>query len=100
MKYVLVKFRVHLLDLRSFGIYSDHRPLRTATNPSHLSYGIHSEYYFCITYKPGKLNTLADALSRLLDHGVFTRIKTDLYDRIRLAYQKDGTFTALVQILF
>ncbi|GMF14763.1 unnamed protein product [Phytophthora fragariaefolia] len=37
MKYVLVKFRVHLLGQKPFVIYTDHASLRTATSSPHLS---------------------------------------------------------------
>ena len=37
MKYSLVQFRVHLIVLRLFVIYTDHAPLRTATQSPHLS---------------------------------------------------------------
>ncbi|POM60786.1 Pol protein [Phytophthora palmivora] len=41
--------------------------------------------------QPGKLNVLADALSRRPDYELahVSRVTTDLYDRIRLAYQED-----------
>ncbi|POM78445.1 Reverse transcriptase [Phytophthora palmivora] len=70
MKYALVKFRVHLLGTRPFVIYTDHASLRTATNSPHLSQrmarwlSFFAEYNFRVEYKPGKLNVLADALSR------------------------------------
>ncbi|POM69526.1 Pol protein [Phytophthora palmivora] len=88
MKYALVKFRVHLLGTRPFAIYTDHASLRTATNspPQRM---------------PGKLNVLADALSRRLDYGLahVSRVTTDLYNRIRLAYQGDENYTPLVRFL-
>ncbi|POM80717.1 Pol protein [Phytophthora palmivora] len=74
MKYALVKFRVHLLGSRPFVIYTDHASLRTATNSPHLSQqmarwlSFFAEYNFRVEYKPGKLNVLADALSRRPDY--------------------------------
>ncbi|POM73971.1 LOW QUALITY PROTEIN: Putative retroelement, partial [Phytophthora palmivora] len=74
MKYALVKFRVHLLGTRPFVIYTDHASLRTATNSPHLSQrmarwlSFFAEYNSRVEYKPGKLNVLADALSRRLDY--------------------------------
>ncbi|POM70927.1 LOW QUALITY PROTEIN: Putative retroelement [Phytophthora palmivora] len=102
MKYALVKFGVHLLGARPFVIYTDHASLRTATNSPHLSQrmarwlSFFAEYNFRVEYKPGKLNVLADALSRRPD---YIRVTTDLYGRIRLAYQGDENYTPLVQFL-
>ncbi|POM70325.1 RNA-directed DNA polymerase, partial [Phytophthora palmivora] len=107
MKYALVKFSVHLLDTRPFVIYTDHASLRTATNSPHLSQrmarwqSFFAEYNFRVEYKPGKLDVLADALSRRPDYELahVSRVTTDLYDRIRLAYQGDENYTPLVQFL-
>ncbi|POM71413.1 LOW QUALITY PROTEIN: Putative retroelement [Phytophthora palmivora] len=103
MKYALVKFSVHLLGLRPFVIFTDHVSLRTTTNSPHLSQrmtrwlSLFAEYNF----RPGKLNVLADALSRRPDYELahVSRVMTDLYDRIRLAYQGDENYTPLVQFL-
>ncbi|POM77309.1 Putative retroelement, partial [Phytophthora palmivora] len=65
---------VHLLGTRPFVIYTDHASLRTATNSPHLSQrmarwlSFFAEYNFRVEYKPGKLNVLADALSRRPDY--------------------------------
>ncbi|POM62500.1 polymerase [Phytophthora palmivora] len=107
MKYALVKFRVHLLGTRPFVIYTDHASLRTATNSPHLSQRMarwllfFAEYNFRVEYKPGKLNVLADALSRRPDYELahVSRVTTDLYDRIRLAYQGNENYTPLVRFL-
>ncbi|POM64538.1 Putative retroelement [Phytophthora palmivora] len=107
MKYALVKFRIHLLGTRPFVIYTDHASLRTATNSPHLSQrmarwlSFFAEYNFRVEYKPGKLNVLADALSRRPDYEPthVSRVTTDLYDRIRLAYQGDENYTPLAQFL-
>ncbi|POM81320.1 Polyprotein [Phytophthora palmivora] len=57
-----------------------------------------AEYNFRIEYKPGKHNVLADALSRRPDYELahVSRVTTDLYDRIRLAYQGDENYTPLL----
>ncbi|POM68663.1 LOW QUALITY PROTEIN: Putative retroelement [Phytophthora palmivora] len=81
--------------------------LRTATNSPHLSQrmarwlSFFAEYNFRVEYKPGKLNVLADALSRRLDYELahVSRVTTTLYDRIRLAYQGNENYTLLVQFL-
>ncbi|POM63369.1 Pol protein [Phytophthora palmivora] len=81
--------------------------MRTATNSPHLSermargLSFFAEYNFRIEYKPGKLNVLADALSRRPDYELAhaSRVTTDLYDRIRLAYQGDENYTPLVRFL-
>ncbi|MFN7609806.1 MAG: Ty3/Gypsy family RNase HI domain-containing protein, partial [bacterium] len=76
MKYALVKFRVHLLGDRPFTAYTDQASLRTAVNSPHLSprmarwLSFFAEYNFRVEYKPGKLNVLADALSRRPDYEV------------------------------
>ncbi|POM78842.1 Pol protein [Phytophthora palmivora] len=60
-----------------------------------------AEYNFRVEYKPGKLNVPTDALSRRPDYEQVhvSRVTTDLYDRIRLAYQGDENYTPLVQFL-
>ncbi|POM77923.1 Pol protein, partial [Phytophthora palmivora] len=107
VKYALVKVRVHFLGFRPFVIYTDHASLRTATDSPHLSQrmakwlSFFAEYNFRVEYKPGKLNVLADALSRRPDYELahVSRVTTDLYDRIRLAYQEDENYTPLVHLL-
>ncbi|KAG2826672.1 hypothetical protein PC112_g9191 [Phytophthora cactorum] len=107
MKYALVKFRVHLLGSRPFVIYTDHASLRTATNSPHLSQrmarwlSFFAEYNFRVEYKPGKLNVLADALIRRPDYELahITRVTTDLYDRICMAYRNDESLAFLVRFL-
>ncbi|KAG2793606.1 hypothetical protein PC111_g22967 [Phytophthora cactorum] len=107
MQYTLGKFRVHLLDPRPFVIYTDHASLRTATNSPHLSQrmvrwlSFFAEYNFRVEYKPGKLNVLADALSRRTDYELAhtTRVTTDLYDRIRMSYRNDESLASLVRFL-
>ncbi|POM81644.1 Pol protein [Phytophthora palmivora] len=107
MKYALVKFRVHLLGTRPFVIYTDHASLRTVTNSPHLSprmtrwLSFFAEYNFRVEYKPDKLNVLTDALSRRPDYELaqVSRVTTDLYVWVRLAYQEDGNYTPLVQFL-
>ncbi|POM61770.1 Pol protein [Phytophthora palmivora] len=74
MKYALVKFRVHLLGTRPFVICTDHASLWIATNSPPLSrrmarwISFFAAYNFRVEYKPGKLNVLADALSRRPDY--------------------------------
>ncbi|POM69414.1 Reverse transcriptase [Phytophthora palmivora] len=60
-----------------------------------------AEYNFRVEYKPGKLNVLADDLSRRPDYELayVSLVTTDLYDRIRSAYQEDENYTPLVQFL-
>ncbi|GMF18224.1 unnamed protein product [Phytophthora fragariaefolia] len=70
MKFALTKFRVYLLGSRPFVVYTDHASLRTATQPPHISQrmarwlSFFAEYNFQVEYKPGRLNVVADALSR------------------------------------
>ncbi|KAG2935001.1 hypothetical protein PC119_g265 [Phytophthora cactorum] len=85
----------------------NHASLRTATNSPHLSQrtarwlSFFAEYNFRVEYKPGKLNVLADALSRRPDYGLahITRVTTDLYDRIHMAHRNDESLASLVRFL-
>ena len=73
MKYALAKLRVYLLGDRSFIVSTDHASLRTAVNSPQLSQrmarwlSFFAEYNFSVDYKPGRLNVVADPLSRRLD---------------------------------
>ena len=73
MKYALAKSRVYLLGDRPFTVYTDHASLLTAVNSPHLSQRMarwlpfFAEYNFSAEYRPGRLNVLADALSRRPD---------------------------------
>ena len=73
MKYALAKFRVYLLGVRPFVVYTDHASLRTAVNIPHLSQrmarwlSFFAEHNFFVEYKPGRINDFADALSHRPD---------------------------------
>ena len=73
MKHALAKFRVYLLRDRPFIVYTDHASLSTAVNSTHLSrrmtrwLSFFAEYNFSVGYKPGRLNVVANALSRRPD---------------------------------
>ncbi|POM68750.1 Hypothetical protein PHPALM_15050, partial [Phytophthora palmivora] len=96
-----LKKKIGFRKRKPFVIYTDHASLRTATNSPHLSQrmarwlSFFAEYNFRVEYKPGKLNVLAEALSRLPDYELahVSRVTTDLYDRIRLAYQGDENYS-------
>ncbi|OWZ04388.1 RxLR effector protein [Phytophthora megakarya] len=107
MKYVLVKFRVHLLGLKPFAVYTDSASLRTATQSPHLSQrmarwlSFFAEYNFELKYKPDKQNVLADALSRRpnyeMAHG--TSVASSITELIRAAYAHDDACISLLRAL-
>ncbi|OWZ10199.1 reverse transcriptase [Phytophthora megakarya] len=78
MKYALAKFRVYLLGNTPFVVYTDHASLRTAVKSPHISQrmarclSFFAEYNFRVEYKSGRLNVVADALSRRPDYAVRT----------------------------
>lgn len=70
MVWAVKNFRCYLLG-RKFTLYTDHKPLihffkitNESTRISNFKFKL-SEYDFEIKHKPGKLNVVADALSRL-----------------------------------
>ncbi|KAG3125280.1 hypothetical protein PI126_g22841 [Phytophthora idaei] len=106
MKYALAKLRVYLLGSGSFVVYTDHASLRTAVKSPHISQrmarwlSFFAEYDFRVEYKPGRLNVVADALSRRPDYAVKTadanRIGVEsvsapsLIDDVKAAYASDA----------
>ncbi|KAG2957318.1 hypothetical protein PC118_g24079 [Phytophthora cactorum] len=108
MKYALAKFRVYLLGSGPFVVYTDHASLRTAVKSPHISQrmarwlSFFTEYDFRVEYKPGRLNVVADALSRRPDYAVKTadgnRIgvervnapSSSLIDDVKAAYASDA----------
>ncbi|KAG2773637.1 hypothetical protein PC113_g25170 [Phytophthora cactorum] len=108
MKYALAKFRVYLLGSGPFVVYTDHASLRTAVKSPHISQRMErwlsffAEYDFRVEYKPGRLNVVADALSRRPDYAVknadANRIgvgsvsapSSSLIDDVKAAYASDA----------
>ncbi|KAG3231646.1 hypothetical protein PI124_g23259 [Phytophthora idaei] len=108
MKYALAKFRVYLLGSGPFVVYTDHASLRTAVKSPHTSQrmarrlSFFAEYDFRVEYNPGRLNVVADALSRRPDYAVKTtdanRIGVEgvsapsspLIDDVKAAYASDA----------
>ncbi|KAG4036732.1 hypothetical protein PC123_g27700 [Phytophthora cactorum] len=78
MKYALAKFRVYLLGCGPFVVFTDNAPLRIVAKSPHISQrlarrlSLFAEYDFRVEYKPGRLNVVADALSRRPDYAVKT----------------------------
>jgi hypothetical protein len=116
MKYALAKFRVYLLGTKHFTVFTDHCSLRTAIKSPHLSQrmarwlSFFAEYNFTVEYKPGKLNVLADALSRRPDYESETssdspvvnstyQLSSSLRDEVKAAYGLDPMFKPLVDYL-
>ncbi|KAG3156745.1 hypothetical protein PC128_g21800 [Phytophthora cactorum] len=107
MKSALAKIRVYLLGSGPFVVYTDHASLRTAVKSPQISQrmarwlSFFAEYDFRVEYKPGRLNVVADALSRRPDHAVKTananRIgvervsapSSSLIDDVKAAYASD-----------
>ncbi|KAG2922653.1 hypothetical protein PC119_g16057 [Phytophthora cactorum] len=108
MKYALAKFRVYLLGSGPFVVNTDHVSLQTAVKSPHISQrmvrwlSFFAEYDFRVEYKPGRLNVVADALSRRPDYAVKTadanRIgvervsapSSSLIDDVKAAYASDA----------
>ncbi|GMF82218.1 unnamed protein product [Phytophthora fragariaefolia] len=107
MKYALAKFRVYLLGSGPFVVYTDHASLRTTIKSPHISQrmagwlSFFAEYNFQVEYKPGRLNVVADALSRRHDYAVHkadanaigvvwtSTPSSSLLDDVRSAYAND-----------
>ncbi|GMF58050.1 unnamed protein product [Phytophthora fragariaefolia] len=76
MKYALTKFRVYVLGSSPFVDYTDHASLRTAIKSPHIPQrmarrlSFFAEYNFQVEYTAGRLNVVADALSRRPDYAV------------------------------
>ncbi|KAG3150068.1 hypothetical protein PI124_g23442 [Phytophthora idaei] len=108
MKYALAKFRVYLLGSGPFVVYTDHASLRTAVKSPHISQrmarwlSFFAECDFRVEYKHGRLNVVADALSRRPDYAVKTADvnrmgvesvsapSSSLIDDVKAAYASDA----------
>ncbi|GMF82142.1 unnamed protein product [Phytophthora fragariaefolia] len=117
MKYALAKFRVYLLRSRPFVVYTDHAALRTAIKSPHISQkmarwlSLFAKYNSQVEYKPGRLNVVADGLSRRPDYAVHkaddnsidgVRTSTpssSLLDDVRSAYANDADAKQLLNYI-
>ena len=118
IKYALAKFRVYLLGDRAFVVYTDHASLCAAVNSPHLSQRMETwlsfltEYKLSVDYKPGRLNAVADALSRRTDFEpgaqsnseknptvatlTVSVLSSTLLDDVRKAYAEDNDLLRLM----
>ncbi|OWZ04988.1 reverse transcriptase [Phytophthora megakarya] len=104
-------FRVYLLCNTPFVVYTDHASLRPAVKPQHISprmarwLSFFAEYNFRVEYKPGRLNVVADALSRRPDYAVKTvdvNRRSDIYTVavfVKAAYAHDADAKQLIEFL-
>uniref|UniRef100_H3GFF6 Reverse transcriptase domain-containing protein n=1 Tax=Phytophthora ramorum TaxID=164328 RepID=H3GFF6_PHYRM len=100
---------------RPFVVYTDHASLRTAIKSPHMSQrmarwlSFFAEYNFQVEYKPGRLNVVADALSRRPDYAVqeadvnavgvvrTTTPSSSLLDDVKAAYAHDADAKQLLE---
>ncbi|GMF24873.1 unnamed protein product [Phytophthora fragariaefolia] len=104
MKYPLAKFRGYLLGSRPFGSTptTHHCVRRSSGRTSHKELRDGSHYNFQVAYKTGRLNVVADALSRRPDYAVHkteancigvvrtSTLLSSLLDDVRSAYANDA----------
>jgi hypothetical protein len=98
---------------KPFTIVTDHAPLQYLQTQATLSprqarwLDRLTEYQFTIVYKPGRLNTVADALSRRPAaaateeaNAISTvQAREDVLEQIRMGYERDAFFTGVKNIL-
>jgi hypothetical protein len=118
--HALKTWRVYL-DGNHFDIYTDHQSLRYIDTQPQLSKRqarwteLLQEYDYEIHYKPGKLNTVADALSRRADLDpantdnnapperlaslISTALSSGVLKQIAQGYVKDSTFSEIFRLL-
>ncbi|KAH9111696.1 hypothetical protein AeMF1_013859 [Aphanomyces euteiches] len=110
VKYALVTFRIYLLGSKLFVVYTDHASLRHAIWSPHISermaqwLAFFAEFNMTVEYKPGRENVLADALSRrhedvAADLHTVTMAHSDLFNRIRQAYEWDPSLKTIILAL-
>ncbi|OWZ18734.1 LOW QUALITY PROTEIN: Retroelement [Phytophthora megakarya] len=117
MIYAFTKFRAYLLGNTPFVVYTYHVSLRTAVKSPHISQRMErwlsffAEYNFRVECKPGRLNIVADALSRRPDYAVKTADvnqidvarrytpSLSLFDEVKAAYAHDAVAKRLIEFL-
>ena len=102
--HALKTWRIYLED-HPFEVITDHASLEYLATQSNLSrrqtrwVELLQSYDFIVRYRPGRTNTVADALSRRADLKAITTIEADIGKRIAEGYSNDEYFGPILTVL-